>query len=177
MEMPCCSFGKTRWKRLGPLSSPSSQMPQLCIYTSQARGDPLRRIVWLWIWAVGITPRNTKRAQSLSRTPRNSIRTSDHGQRLLRRRTADHYADRSQCDRVISHEFLNGLGCEFVRKVKSFPCHASDLASQSAPTDRPICHSAQTPSSCCLPSSCPSWPFCRRVSWNPRTYFRSCQSL
>src|ERR1700688_2768471 len=94
MEMPCCSFGKTRWRRHGLLSTPSSRMPQICISTSQDRGDLMKRIVWLSMWAAGTTPKNVRKVKLLLRAPRNkNDRTSDRGQRWLRR-TADHYVDR-----------------------------------------------------------------------------------
>src|SRR5713226_5893973 len=64
-EMPCCSCGKMRWKRLGPLSTPSSRMPERCIITSQARGDLVSRTVWLSMWAAGMTPKNGRRVQPL----------------------------------------------------------------------------------------------------------------
>jgi hypothetical protein len=69
MEMPCCSCGKTQWKRLGRSSSPSSRTPQLCIHTSQDRGDLMKRPVWLWTWAAGMNPVKRKENTALAPTP------------------------------------------------------------------------------------------------------------
>src|ERR1700730_325647 len=84
MEMACCSFGKTRWKLLGRLSIPYSQMKPPCIHTNQARGDLLRRIAWLSTWAAGTIPKKTKSPQPMIRKPR---KATD----LIRRANNDDY--------------------------------------------------------------------------------------
>ena len=99
MEMPCCSFGKMRWKQPGLLSTPSSRTPHNCIHTSQDRGDLMKRIVWLSILAAGTTPKDIRKLKLVLRAPRNkNDRTSD---RKASAGAANHRARlRPQLDRM-----------------------------------------------------------------------------